>query len=94
MELSCQRIVATELNSKRRLRFVGSWFTKARSGKNFTALKAFVRPAGAALGMWDEDEGSRNYNYLSALETYILMDNSNDTAIIDYLRGTSDSLNL
>jgi hypothetical protein len=92
MELSCQRVVATELNSKRRLRFVSSFFTNAVSRKTFTALKDFVRPAGTSLKMWIEED--RNYDYLSALETYILTDNSNDTAIINYLKGTSDSLNL
>lgn len=94
MELSCQRVVATELNSKRRLKFVSSFFTKAIPRKTFTALKNFVRPAGTGLKMWEENSGDRNYDYLSALETYILMDNSNDTAIINYLKGTSDSLNL
>ena len=92
MELSCQRVVATELNSKRRLKFVGSFFTKAIARKTFTALKDFVRPAGTSLWMWTGED--RNYDYLSALETYILTDNSNDTAIINYLKGTSDSLNL
>jgi len=92
MELSCQRVVATELNSKRRLRFVSSFFIKAIPRKTFTALKNFVRPAGTGLKMWDEEE--RNYDYLSALETYILTDNSNDTSIINFLRGTSDSLDL
>jgi hypothetical protein len=92
MELSCQRVVATELNSKRRLRFVSSFFTRAVSRKTFTALKNFVRPAGTSLKMWIEED--RNYDYLSALETYILTDNSNDTAIINYLKGTSDILNL
>ena len=94
MELSCQRVVATELNSKRRLRFVSSFFKAAIHRKTFTALKDFVRPAGTGLKMWDEHRGERNYNYLSALETYILMDKSNDTSIINYLKGTSDSLNL
>ena len=94
MELSCQRVVATELNSKRRLQFVSSFFTKAIARRNFTALKDFVRPAGTGMKMWDEDSGYRNYDYLSALETYILMNNSNDTSIINYLKGTSDSLDL
>ena len=94
MELSCQRVVATELNSKRRLKFVSSLFTKALSRKTFTALKNFVRPAGTGLKMWDENSGNRNYDYLSALETYILMNNSNHRSIINYLKGTSDSLNL
>tara|TARA_R110002073_G_scaffold222691_2_gene382871 strand:- start:1845 stop:2312 length:468 start_codon:yes stop_codon:yes gene_type:complete len=94
MELSCQRVVATTLKSQRHLKFVGSFFTKARSRKTFTALKDFVRPVGTGLKMWDEDEERRNYDYLSALETYILTDKSNHTAIINYLRGTSDSLNL
>ena len=94
MELSCQRVVATELNSKRRLRFVSSFFTNAVSRKTFTALKDFVRPAGTDLKMWDEEDGYRNYDYLSALETYILMNNSNHRSIINYLRGTSDSLDL
>lgn len=97
---SCESYRAKELMEKGCLKVfdVDSTFVK---NKSFEYIAYKIKVNKNKRNIWNKKMKDtelqmyhRDYDYLSALETYIMLDNANNENIIEYLKGETQELNL
>lgn len=93
---SCESDRAKELMEKACIKIFNVVEVKFLDGNNYNELTVHAKILKYKNQTWNKADAifTRNLNYLSALETYILLKNANNGDIIKYLKGETTELNL